>query len=388
MMYLSLPLFPSFITLTTVQVPGISLLPPVAVGALLAAIVAAAIYALVFLALQRAPAPPLVRPFAALAIAVALAAALGFDPRDGVVFTAIFVSTMLWYYFTMCTYELPGVAAAVWWSYTIAGGLASAAAIVMVLARVPAAQYTIGNGRAIGTFVLPGELAGYLIIFLPIACALAFLARSRALRVCAALAAAAGAAAMLLSFSRTGWIGLASAIAIFVALRARRRVGVAAALGIVGAAFVAVLLVFNAHHNPSEDYTRLSIWETALAIINRFPLTGVGPFGFSRLYQVLRLPDGDAIAFHAHSLYLTFFAELGALGCMAFLWTGWEFAREFARRAREAAPDASVLALAIAAGLGGVLVQGLIDTVSVVIFGLLLPTLALALSAARYGPRA
>jgi hypothetical protein len=41
--------------------------------------------------------------------------------------------------------------------------------------------------------------------------------------------------------------------------------------------------------------------------------------------------------------------------------------------------------MAIAAGLAGTLVQGLIDTVSVVIFGLWLPTMALALSVARYG---
>ena len=63
----------------------------------------------------------------------------------------------------------------------------------------------------------------------------------------------------------------------------------------------------------------------------------------------------------------------------------WSFAREcsgaFARRPARA----SLLTSAIAAGVVGALVQGLIDTVSVVIFGLLLPMLALALATARSG---
>ncbi len=39
------------------------------------------------------------------------------------------------------------------------------------------------HGRATGTFVLPGELAAYLIVLLPIAYALARVARDRAMRV-------------------------------------------------------------------------------------------------------------------------------------------------------------------------------------------------------------
>jgi putative inorganic carbon (hco3(-)) transporter len=120
-------------------------------------------------------------------------------------------------------------------------------------------------------------------------------------------------------------------------------------------------------------------------VIDRFPLTGVGPFGFSRLYAVVRLPDGDATAFHAHSVYLTFLAELGVVGAAAFVWLGWSFIVELRRRLASANPDAAFLALAISAGLIGTLVQGVIDTVSVVIFGLLLSTMALALAAARDG---
>ena len=95
------------------------------------------------------------------------------------------------------------------------------------------------------------------------------------------------------------------------------------------------------------------------------------------------------IAFHAHSLYLTFFAEMrnhrGRLRGLADLAVCVEL-----RRARSPVrtPRRAFLALSVTAGLVGVAVQGLIDTVSVVIFGLWMPTLALALAAARPSVRA
>jgi O-antigen ligase len=103
------------------------------------------------------------------------------------------------------------------------------------------------------------------------------------------------------------------------------------------------------------------------------------------LYALVRLPDGDATAFHAHSVYLTFLAELGILGVSAIAWAFWAFAVELGRRLAVATDEAAFMAIAVTAGLVGTLVQGLIDTVSVVIFGLWFPTLALALVSARSG---
>jgi len=320
-------------------------------------------------------------------LGTALFAALaGFNPHDGVLFIGILFLQFAWYCTIVRYYQSRGVARAIFWSYMVSGLVACVLAIVMVIARHPAALYTIGHGRAIGTFILPGELAGYLIVFIPIAYAVSRVAHSTALRNVATAALIAGALAMVLTYSRAGWIGLASAVAFFAAMRSRaKRTGFALAIGIVGTALIAVLLFFNAHHDPSENYTRISIWQTATAVIDRFPFTGVGPFGFSRLYALVRLPDGDATAFHAHSVYLTFLAELGIVGVSAIVWTFWAFAVELWRRLSLATDEAAFLAIAVTAGLVGTLVQGLIDTVSVVIFGLWFPTLALALVSARSG---
>lgn len=381
--YFVVPLFPPFIMLTPVTIPGVSLLPRSFAVALLALMAALSVYAAALLLQPPRQHAPTTLPLLGWLGAALLAALLGFDPAGGLVFIAIFGLSIVWHLTLLRYSDHPGLMRAIFWSYLLSGALASLAAIVMVLARVPADQYTIGHGRAIGTFILPGELAGYLILFLPIAFAVARVSLDRNLRVLAWCGFAIGLLALALSFSRAGWMGFAAALAFFgfASGAVRRRY----APLILLAGLAAVLVVFNAHHNPAENYTRLSIWQAGVEIVRRFPLTGVGPFNFARIYPLVRLPDGDLTAFHAHSFLLTIFAETGIVGLVAVLVAWWQFALALRERLRSAKPAHAVLALAVAAGLVGTWVQGLIDTVSVVIFGLWLPLMALALAVARNG---
>lgn len=383
--YAMLPLFPSFIALTSVAFPGVSIVPATAAYALLGAIVVLAIYAGTMLV--RYPRPggqPLILPLLAWIVCAAVATAAGFDPLAGAFFLCLSAMGILWHCAVVRFYDEPGVATAIYWSYFSTGTLAAGAAIVMAIARTPAPLFAVAHGRATGTFVLPGELAGYLIVQLPVAWAVARLARGRALRILAWTTTAVGLAALALTYSRAGWIGFAAAAAFVAVARVRRsRHSAVLASVLVAVGVIAVMLFFNSHHDPSEDYTRIAIWQAAVAIVDRFPLTGVGPFDFPRLYALVHVPDADATAFHAHSLYLTLFAELGVLGLGAFGWTIGAFAVELRRRLALASPRSAMLALAIAAGLAGAAVQGLIDTVSIVIFGLWMPAMALALAAAQ-----
>lgn len=377
------PLFPSFIALTGVNFPGLSLVPRTATFAVLGFCALLAIYAIAMLIRYRARATqPLLLPLLAVFFAGLLAGFAGFDPAAGILFTFVGGMGIVWHASVVRFYGDRNAAMTIFWAMLISGTIATSIAIAMVVARTPAAQYAIQHGRATGTFILPGELAGYLIVLMPPAFVLARAGR-RALRPLAWIVFAIGCVALFLTYSRAGWMGFAAAFAFLLATRVRHGVGVAAA--VVAGGTLAVLLLFNAHHDPSEDYTRISIWQTALQIVDRFPLTGVGPFNFARLYALLRAPDGDPAAFHAHSLYLTFFAEFGIVGLVAAGWTFWRFAAELRRRVAAAPPDRAFLALGVAAGLVGVAVQGLIDTVSVVIFGLWFPTLGLALAAANGG---
>jgi tetratricopeptide (TPR) repeat protein len=205
-------------------------------------------------------------------------------------------------------------------------------------------------------------------MYVPVAYAVARVGARRDLRLVAAAGAMLGAIAFVLTFSRAGWIGMAAAIA-FLAYTQRRRERVRVAIGIVGLAIVAIGLVFNAHHDPSENFTRISIWRAASDMIARFPLSGVGPFDFATIYQWLRLPDGEATAFHAHSFVLSVAAELGLIG-VAAVCLGWSRFVIVLRERLRAGSDSQTIALAITAGLVGTWVQSLIDTVSVVIFAI------------------
>ncbi|MBV8117188.1 MAG: O-antigen ligase family protein, partial [Candidatus Eremiobacteraeota bacterium] len=351
--YAALPLYPSFIALTSVTYPGVSVVPKPLVYATLALVGLLVAYAsTMLLRYRKAGAQPLLLPLIVWLASALLSAIVGFDPLRGLMFVCIFGTGIVWHWSLLRFYGDVNVAGAIFWSYLISGTLAAAVAIVMVAARTPAALYALQHGRATGTFVLPGELAAYLIVLLPIAYALARTARGAALRALAWTSLTVGLVALAMTYSRAGWMGAAAAAAFLVAMQTGRgRRGGAMAFVTVLAGAAVVLLLFNSHHDPSEDYTRLSIWQAALQIVDRFPLTGVGPFDFPLVYPLVHVPDADATAFHAHNLYLTFLAEGGVLMLAAFLWGAWRFAFELRARIASAAPVPMQLSLAATAGL-------------------------------------
>jgi O-antigen ligase len=384
--YAVLPLFPSFIVLTAVAFPGVSLAPrPLAIAVLLFVIAIAVFAGTVLWQYPKTGSQPLLVPIAMWLGAGVLSAALGLDPLRGVVFLLVALLGAIWHCSLLRFFGDRGVAKAILWSYLVSGTVAAAIAILTVVTRWPVALYATSHGRATGTFVLPGELAAYFIVLLPIAYAVTQIRVRPAMRALAWTALGIGLIALCLSYSRAGWMGAAAAAAFVIITRRGAPRGTAPAVGAIAIALVVVFALFNSHHDPSEDYTRLAIWRAAIAVIDRFPLTGVGPLDFPRIYPSVHVPDADATAFHAHDIYLTFFAELGIVGVAAFAWLVWSFAVELRRRIARTGSAHSRLALAAAAGLTGVAVQGLIDTMSIVIFGLLFPTLGLALAAAGTG---
>jgi O-antigen ligase/tetratricopeptide (TPR) repeat protein len=373
-----IPLYPAFITLTGAPVPGIALLPqPLTIALLVLAGALAATWAVALSRAPKRPAPTVVA-VAAFPLAALLAAVLGFDPLAGALFVLVLGGGVIWHAAILRFARDETTLKTIFRAYLVSGALAALAAIVMVLGKTPVALYTIGHGRATGTFVLPGELAGYLIVYLPVAFGIARTLPE--LRALALSGLGLGAVAFAMTFSRAGFVGMAAAIAAFVLMRRRER-GARYAVAIMGAAVVLVGLAFNAHHDPSENFTRLSIWDAALRMARDFPFSGAGPFEFPRLYEVLRDPGGEPVAFHAHSVLLTIAAETGGVGLAAVLFGWLRFAAVL--RARLRSPGAlAPVSVAIAAGLIGTWVQGLIDTISVVVFGLWLPFMALALTCA------
>jgi O-antigen ligase len=382
--FAAFPLYPAFISLSSVSPPGVSLVPRPMAIVLLAACVVGAVILTADAIRTRARLPATFWPVAAYVGGWFVAAVFGFDPATGLLFVADGLLVLVFHLSIARFYPDPRAALTMMTAFLLSGTAVSLLGIGMMLSRRPAIIYAVGHGRAIGTFVVPGEFAGYLLFLIPTAVGVAMVARNRWLRWLSGAAAVVGAVALAGTYSRAGWLGFAVGGAFFIFMQRR-----SALLGLVLTGLLAIGLitisVYNGHHNPSEYFTRLSIWRTGMRTVQLFPVTGVGPGGFRLVYPALRPPDGEPTAFHAHSYVLTSFAETGLVGLATLIALWWWFARELSAVMRGAEGARRTLGLAIAAGFVATWAQGTLDFIQVVILGCWIPFMALALGAAQYG---
>lgn len=136
---------------------------------------------------------------------------------------------------------------------------------------------------------------------------------------------------MILTLSRSAWVGLAFATA--VAFVAERRWGKGRILPRRGGIALAVLLVaFVVAFGPkvyrrmvSPDFgatmSRLTTAKVALNVIHDHPLLGVGMNNYREVLDAYFDPsDPFTRVAPVHNLYLLFAAELGLMGLLIFIW--------------------------------------------------------------------
>ena len=135
-------------------------------------------------------------------------------------------------------------------------------------------------------------------------------------------ALAAMTAALMVSVSRAGLIGAAAAAALFIGLShgrmtRRARIGLIGAIALV-AAFGSLYVSSGAFLSRLQETIatgmggRREIWDTTLAMIRDFPLTGVGVGAYARAASVYQ-PPHDFSFNHAHNEYLQILSEGGVV---------------------------------------------------------------------------
>ncbi len=321
--------------------------------------------------------------------AAAVASLFGFDPLSGFEVVGVMLVAALFHLALRRAYARPAAARAVLLAYLGAGTLAILAALAMLALRRPAPLFVLNHGRAAGFFVTANQFAAFLDAFVFTAAGVGLSSRSPRLRACAGVAVACGLVALVLTYSRSGWAGaLAGAVFLAVLLRARAAVLALGALAIAGLVVFAVRPV--ARHDPADSFNRLATLQAGVRAAQLFPLTGVGPMAYWRVYPSLRLPNGAPPgsfgALHPHDAYVSWAGETGAVGVAALLVGWWAFARSIRRTLAGAPPAARRLGLALCAGLVAVLVQGLFDTIGIVQMTFVwIPFTALALAGAAAG---
>lgn len=362
---------------------------PVIAAGLVAVLVLAVLVVGARLLRAREPLPSPSRTILMLWIGSAgLSAAFGFDPAISAQVVGMMLLGGVFHLALVRYYAHPGVARAVLGAYLTVGLFAAAAALVMVATRRPGALWAYNHGRAAGFFVTANQCAAFLIAFTFVALGAAF-ARSGAMRRLAQAGVAASLAALAATVSQAGWIGAGIGGIFFAFATGAKRTALALALGGTLAGFALV-----AHpaigHDPAEAFDRLRVWRAGVRVAELFPLTGVGPMVYFRIYPAIRPANGDLPgtfgALHPHDAYLSLAGETGAIGLMACAYGWWLFGRAMwvKLRARPAADRR--LALGVCAALVAVLVQGIFDTIGVVQLAFVwIPYTALALASADDG---
>jgi len=249
----------------------------------------------------------------------------------------------------------------------LAGVVVGAANSVVVLAALlthsldvattpPVVIYTTAN--AVALFLVPLiALAGSLILFSP----------HRPIRLASGVFLLIAVPSVVLSFSRGGYLALAS-VAIGLALAHRRR---RLLLGIGGAVAVVIGLVPPINRrigieldlsNPNNTLVgRSHLWSASIDMLKDHWLFGAGLSGYARAlapYWNATHPDRFT---YPHNIVLTFWSETGLLGLAAFAWilgTGFAVARKGWRRLEASWQP---IQLGVLLALVAVVVHGLVD---------------------------
>ena len=239
-----------------------------------------------------------------------------------------------------------------------------------------------GTIRVYGPLENPNLLAGYLIPILPIALVALLRWRSWPQRLFAGSALVLGAIALVLSYSRGGWLGMLAALgglALLLVLRQTRQwpplwrrlfplLLLVAAAAVLVVAFTQVeplrirLLSLMAGREDSSNNFRINVWLAAIDMIQARPWLGIGPgnTAFNLIYPLYQQPKFNALS--AYSVPLELLVEGGVPYLLAALGLLIASLRAGLAQLKGESPWA-LPALAAIAAIAGLGVQGLTDTI-------------------------
>lgn len=224
-------------------------------------------------------------------------------------------------------------------------------------------------GRVYSFFENPNSFANLLVFFAPLMLCMAVFSKKPLERVGFLAVFLLSGLALLMTFSRGGWLALAFAMFVLMLLLCPRWVPLVIIVGLLAlpllpdSILMRLLSIFN--FSDSSTYTRGYIYSAMLKIIGQNPIFGVGLGAESLRYSVkcAGVYLAKALFIHGHNIYLQIWAESGIFALIAFLGSIF-FSMRAGRRAiaerREITPLRGVIAGCIS-GLSGSLIFGITD---------------------------
>ncbi len=178
-------------------------------------------------------------------------------------------------------------------------------------------------GRVFSTFSNPNNFAELLLLFMPffVPVFLAAKKKSEKLMVLGAFVIVLG--ALLMTYSRSCWVGFAIAAIAFVIMYDVRllvpmAIVVLVAIPLLPETIMNRIFTIGSLKDSSNSY-RLYIWDSCLRMIRDFGVTGLGlgPSSFRTVYPSYADPVAIT-APHSHMLYMEIILEMGVLGFVTF----------------------------------------------------------------------
>jgi len=142
--------------------------------------------------------------------------------------------------------------------------------------------------------------------------------------------------ALLLTFTRSAWLGWIVAVSVLLVLKRPRALVFAVPLLVLFVTFMPMPLfsrmVSSFDMRQSSNLDRIRMVEAGIEIIKDYPLLGVGPANIKEVYPLYRKPDAPRFRIpHLHNNVIQLWAERGVLGLAAYLLLVGLFLRECAR---------------------------------------------------------
>lgn len=126
------------------------------------------------------------------------------------------------------------------------------------------------------------------------------------------------------TFARSIWLGLAAAISVFAFTRGKRT-GLLVSLVLVCVVAVGIISVPALRSraasivDPGQNETRLNLWKTALMVAQDNPVIGVGEDNWDHVFEKYRVEGFYDTTVHPHNDYLTVLVASGIPGITSFL---------------------------------------------------------------------
>ena len=223
-------------------------------------------------------------------------------------------------------------------------------------------------GRVMSFFDNPNTFAEVLILLLPLTIALVLAAKHLWTKAVFAGIFLVGAAALLMTYSRASWVGMACAMVVLVFLWKPKLIPafvllcVAAIPVMPDSIWNRILTIGNP--NDTSTASRFPLYEAAINVVETSPVSGAG-LGTAAVQKFIRdmnLYHGRAPYVHAHNFYLEVWVEAGLLGVTSFVAAMLWNIKRAAHTVRHCGTSAArTITAAAAAALCGAMVCGLAD---------------------------